>query len=83
MEQLKNRLIRALKQHGLVEEDRDLDADTPLVSSGLIDSFGLVEILQILEDLAGRTIPSGQVSPQDLDTVQSMIRLVERLEEAG
>lgn len=75
VEQLSSDIIRALKERGLVLPDTSIDADTPLLSSGLIDSFGLVEILEILESASGLSIPSGRVSPQDLDSVGSMIRV--------
>ncbi len=73
MEKLTSDIIQALKERGLVLPDTAIDVDTPLVSSGLIDSFGLVEVLEVLESASGLSIPSGRVSPQDLDSVGSMI----------
>lgn len=78
VEQLSGNIITALKEKGLILPDALIDVDTPLVSSGLIDSFGLVEVLGILEIASGRTIPAGRVSPQDLDTVGSMIRVAKK-----
>ena len=75
MEKLTSDIIQALKERGLVLPDTAIDVDTPLVSSGLIDSFGLVEVLAVLESASGLSIPSGRVSPQDLDTVGSMIKV--------
>ena len=75
VEQLSSNIIRALKERGLLLPDSSIDVGTPLLSSGLIDSFGLVEILEILESVSGLSIPSGRVSPQDLDTVGSMIKV--------
>ena len=76
LEQLSSNIIRALKERGLLLPETSIDLDTPLVSSGLIDSFGLVEVLEILESVSGFSIPSGRVSPQDLDSVASMLRVV-------
>ena len=78
MEKLGAELSHALRSRGLVPEDVPLESDTPLVSSGLIDSFSLVEVLQLLEQLSGCHLPSGQVSPQDLDTIDSMLALLRR-----
>ncbi len=69
-------IVRALKERGLLLSDASIDLDTPLVSSGLIDSCGLVEVLEVLECVSGLTIPPGRVSPQDLDTVGSMLEVV-------
>jgi acyl carrier protein len=49
-----------------------IDENTPLVSSGLIDSMALVDLLLKLEDLTHRRIPAGKVQPKDMDTVAKM-----------
>lgn len=49
-----------------------IDERTPLVSSGLIDSMALVDVLLKLEDLTHMRIPAGKVQPKDLDTVEKM-----------
>jgi acyl carrier protein len=54
-------------------------ADTPLVSSGLIDSFSLVDILAVLEDATGTDIPAGKVQPRDMDTVRLMVATAARV----
>ena len=46
--------------------------DTPLVSSGLIDSLALVDILMKLEDVTNKRIAAGKVQPKDMDTVGLM-----------
>ena len=56
-----------------------LEEDTPLVSSGLIDSMALVGLLGKLEDLTQRRIPAGKVQPKDLDTIRLMLATAERV----
>lgn len=56
-----------------------IDEDTPLVSSGLIDSFALVDILLKLEDVTRMRIPAGKVQPKDLDTVSQMFETAQRV----
>lgn len=56
-----------------------IDEDTRLVSSGLIDSFALVDILMKLEDVTGKRIPAGKVQPKDMDTVRLMFATAERV----
>ena len=56
-----------------------IDQDTPLVSSGLIDSFALVEILMVLEDVTNMRIPAGKVQPKDMDTVRLMLTTAQRV----
>jgi acyl carrier protein len=56
-----------------------LDENTPLVSSGLIDSMSLIDLLVKLEDLTHMRIPAGKVQPKDLDTVTKMFATAQRV----
>jgi len=56
-----------------------IDENTPLVSSGLIDSMTLVDLLLKLEDLTNRRIPAGKVQPKDMDTVSKMFATADRV----
>ena len=56
-----------------------IDENTPLVSSGLIDSMSLVDLLLKLEDLTHKRIPAGKVQPKDMDTVAKMFDTAERV----
>ena len=56
-----------------------LDVDTPLVSSGLIDSLALVNILLHLEDVTRMRIPASKVQPKDMDTVSLMLNTAQRV----
>jgi acyl carrier protein len=53
--------------------------DTPLVSSGLIDSLALVDILAELEDVTGMRIPAGKVQAKDMDTIELMFATAARV----
>lgn len=56
-----------------------LDENTPLVSSGLIDSMALVDLLLKLEDLTHMRIPAGKVQPKDMDSVAKMFVTAQRV----
>lgn len=72
-------LKRYIQRDIIRRSDVVIDADTPLVSSGLVDSFALIDVLMKLEDLTNRDIPAGKVQPQDLDTITSMLEVAARL----
>ena len=57
----------------------EIHGDTPLVSSGLIDSLELVNILVKLEDVTHMRIPAAKVQPKDMDTVNLMFATAQRL----
>jgi acyl carrier protein len=57
----------------------EITEETPLVSSGLIDSLALVNILLQLEDVIHMRIPAGKVQPKDMDTVSLMFATAQRV----
>ena len=57
----------------------EINDDTPLVSSGLIDSFALIEIFLELQKVTGMKIPAAKVRAQDMDTVRLMLTMAERM----
>ena len=56
-----------------------IDENTPLVSSGLIDSMALVDLLFKLEDVTRMRIPAGKVQPKDMNTVALMFATAQRV----
>jgi len=59
-------------------DDMDLDENTPLISSGIVDSFSMVSLKRFLEKKYVISIPDEEASPQAFDTVKSIIELVNR-----
>jgi acyl carrier protein len=72
--QMIEHILSLIRKPGLT-----LDEDTPLVSSGLIDSMALVDLLLKLEDLTHMRIPAGKVQPKDMDTVARMLVTAQRV----
>jgi acyl carrier protein len=62
----------------VVKGKSQINEDTPLVSSGLIDSFSLIEIFLELQRIAGRKVPASKVQAKDMDTVRLMFATAER-----
>jgi acyl carrier protein len=73
-QQMIEHIVRLIRKPGLT-----LDENTPLVSSGLIDSMALVDLLLKLEELTHMRIPAGKVQPKDLDTVSMMFATAQRV----
>ena len=73
-QQMIDHILQLIRKPGV-----NLDENTPLVSSGLIDSMALVDLLLKLEDLTHKRIPAGKVQPKDMDTVAKMFATAERV----
>jgi len=56
-----------------------VDADTPLFSSQLVDSFALVTLMMFLEKQTGIRIAPTDVNLDNMDTIGRMIAYVERV----
>lgn len=72
-------LIDYLKSKILHDANAVILPDTALVSSGMIDSFALIDILLQLEKVTQRKLSPGKVSPRDMDTVNLMLATAERV----
>ena len=59
-------------------EDMELDENTPLISSGIVDSFSMVSLKRFLEKKYEITIPDAEASTEAFDTVASIIEIVNR-----
>jgi len=74
VQQMIEHITRLIRKPGLT-----VDENTALVSSGLIDSMSLIDLLVKLEDLTHMRIPAGKVQPKDLDTVTKMFATAQRV----
>jgi acyl carrier protein len=54
----------------------NLAFDEPLISSGFVDSFGILELIAFLEDTFGVTIDPSQHDLTEFETVNSIAALV-------
>ncbi len=62
----------------VIKGKSEINEDTPLVSSGLIDSFALIEIFLELQRIARRKVPASKVQTKDMDTVRLMFATAEK-----
>lgn len=56
-----------------------ITTSTPLVSSGLIDSLAQVDLVVRLEEITGKRLSAGTISPEDLETVDNMLAVVRQI----
>jgi acyl carrier protein len=73
-QEMAEHIVRLIRKPKVV-----IDENTPLVSSGLIDSMALVDLLLKLEDLTHMRIPPGKVQPKDMDTITLMFATAQRV----
>jgi acyl carrier protein len=76
-QQMVEHIVRLIRKPAI-----SIDENTALVSSGLIDSMELVDLLLKLEDITNMRIPAGKVQPKDMDTVVKMFATAQRVGKA-
>jgi acyl carrier protein len=60
----------------LRQPKRTLKADEPLISSGVIDSFSLVDVALLVEDTYGVHIDDSELNAESFDTLNQLAELI-------
>ncbi len=78
---MKEMILEYIKNEYIDDDEVDeiqLDENTPLISSGIVDSFSMVSLKRFLEKKYAISIPDEEASPEAFNTVTSIIELVNR-----
>lgn len=70
---LERKLIAFIREEILRRPDFALQPDEPLISSGLISSFSLVQIAVHIEDEFGIMVPDTDLTVEYMDTIHDMV----------
>jgi acyl carrier protein len=77
VEDLKNLIIDYVKREYLEEDsEEEVNENTPLISSGIVDSFSMVSLKTFLEKKFNVKIPDDKATPEAFDTVNNMVNLL-------
>lgn len=71
-----NALAQKIAVNILKQPRRILKPDEPLISSGVIDSFSLVDIALLVEDTYGVHIDDAELNAETFDTLNQLAELV-------
>ncbi len=78
---MKEMILEYIKNEYIDEDDMDdieLDENTPLISSGIVDSFSMVSLKRFLEKKYTVSLPDEEATPDAFDTVVKIMALVEK-----
>ncbi|MBE5814636.1 MAG: acyl carrier protein [Clostridiales bacterium] len=62
-----------------IRSDIDFENETKLIDDGILDSFDIVSIVAELCDAYDITITAEDMEPENFNSVQAMLALVERI----
>ena len=76
MEDMKE-IIKTYVINEYVEDDSEVNYDTPLISGGIVDSFSMVSLKRFLENKYKISIPDDKATPEAFDSVNKICTLVD------
>lgn len=71
-------LERQIAANILKQPSRRIGAEDALISSGLIDSFSLVDLALFVEDSFGVRIEDSELNAQTFDTLAQLAAIIEK-----
>ena len=75
----RQKLLAALAE---VRDDVDFENQDGLVDEGVIDSLDLTQIIAALDEAFDIHIPAGDIEPENFNSVDAMLAMVQRYREA-
>ena len=71
-----NAIAKQIAEKILNQPSRVIGADEPLISSGLIDSFSLVDLALFVEDTFGVRIEDSELNAATFDSLSQLAELI-------
>jgi len=81
--EIRDRIAAFIAAEVLKDAEREIVSDEPLISSGLIDSFSLVDLALFIEDSFGVRIDDAELTADVFDTLDHLEALVVERRDPG
>lgn len=76
MDDMKDLVLNYVIEEYQEDEDDEITYETPLISSGFVDSFSMVSLKVFLEKKFNISIPDDEATPEAFDSVNKIVDLV-------
>ena len=77
METISDQLAIFISSHILKQPGRRIHPDEPLISSGLVDSFSLVDLALFIEDQFSVRIEDTELTADTFDTLNQLAKIIQ------
>lgn len=78
MEKMKDVVLEYVIAEYIDDDEDEIGTDSPLISSGIVDSFSMVSLKRFLETNYSISLPDDEATPEAFDTVDSICELVKK-----
>ncbi len=75
---LREKIIEYIREEYLEDEGMELTGETPLISSGIVDSFSMVSLKMYLEEELGIKLTDDEASTEAFNTVDNILEMVKK-----
>jgi acyl carrier protein len=75
---VEQRVRKFIVENFYVTDPSSIDDDTLLVTNGIVDSTGMLEVVAFLEDQFGIRISDQEMTPENLESVSRIAGFVSR-----
>ncbi|WP_370573049.1 phosphopantetheine-binding protein [Methanomethylovorans sp.] len=79
MENVKTSIVNYLKDNSFMDKNAKLEDTDSLTQSGIIDSIGLLELLDFISEKYSIEIPEDMLTPENLDSLKGLTNMVTNL----
>jgi acyl carrier protein len=79
MEQIKNCVIDYLKANSFMDKETIMGDNDSLTQSGIIDSIGLLELMDYISEKYSIEIPEDMLTPENFDSLQGITNMITKL----
>jgi acyl carrier protein len=80
---VQQRVRRFVIENFYVSDPSEIGDDTLLVTTGVVDSTGMLELIGFLETEFGIRIEDREMTPENLESIERMAAFVERKRQPG
>lgn len=64
-----------------VRDDVDFRECTTLVDEGVLDSFDIIQIINVIDEEYGIEVPATEIIPENFNSAVAILNMIQRLQE--
>lgn len=77
MSDIKNKVREFIVENFLFGSEDGLQYDTSFLDEGIIDSTGILELVNFLEEEFGISVEDEELIPENLDSIKNVVKYLE------
>ena len=79
MQQIKSDIVNYLKANSFMDNNTSLKDNDSFTQNGIIDSIGLLELMDYICDKYSIEIPEDMLTPENFDSLQGITNMITKL----